>query len=105
MARAEVSKILGNYFVTVIADFEKGEEFLRDALAFREDVNGHLLLTQILRLGGKLDRAREQLDRARRLDGRNAWRAEIEDEQKLLLEAEQAARNGARPTDIAPPKQ
>jgi hypothetical protein len=104
-ARAEVSKILGNYFVAITSDFEKGEEFLRDALAFHEDVNGHLLLTQILRLGGKLDRAREQLDRARRLDGRNAWRAEIEGEQKLLLEAEQAARNGARPTDIAPPKQ
>ena len=105
IARAQISKIVGNYFVAVIADFEKGEEFLRDALAFREDVNGHLLLTQVLRLGGKLDRAREQLDRARRLDGRNAWKAEIEREQKLLLEAEQAARNGAQPADIAPPRQ
>lgn len=78
--RAEVFKMLGNYYVGVAADFVKGEEFIKDALALKDDVNGRLLLAQIYRLQGEHSRAGEQLEIARILDRRGGWHRELSTE-------------------------
>jgi hypothetical protein len=100
--RSEVYKILAKYFVALIADFEKGEEFMNDAIRAHEDVNGRYLLAQILRQDGKLDAAREQIELARRLDTKKVWQAEIAKESALIEQAETGkdAPAGAAPKEL-----
>lgn len=86
--RAELYKLLANYFVSVIADFPKGEEFMRYAVALHEDINGRLLFAQIYRLQGKYGQANAQLQRANQLDKHQTWYKEIAIEQRNLRQAE-----------------
>jgi tetratricopeptide (TPR) repeat protein len=87
--RALINQIVGLYFVETIADFEKGEEFLNDALRLHPDVPEHLHLAQVLRLQGKLKQAREQVRQAQQLDRKNIWLTDIERELGHLSQAEQ----------------
>lgn len=87
--RAEIYKILGQYFVEVAGDFVKGEEFILLALSNNNDINGNLLISQIYRLEKKLSFAQKHLEIAKNLDTNYAWKHEIAIEQrninKLLL--------------------
>lgn len=87
--RAEIYKILGQYFVEVAGDFVKGEEFILLALSNNNDINGNLLISQIYRLENKLSFAQKHLEVAKTLDTNYAWKNEIAIEQrninKLLL--------------------
>ena len=87
--RAEIYKILGQYFVEVAGDFVKGEEFILLALSNNNDINGNLLISQIYRLENKLSFAQKHLEIAKTLDTNYAWKHEIAIEQrninKLLL--------------------
>lgn len=90
--KAEIYKILGQYFVEVAGDFEKGEEFLILALSHNNDINGNLLISQIYRLESKLSLAQKHLAIAKNLDTNYAWKHEIAIEQrninKVLLSRE-----------------
>lgn len=87
--RAEIYKILGQYYVEVAGDFVKGEEFILLALSNNNDINGNLLISQIYRLENKLSFAQKHLEIAETLDTNYAWKHEIAIEQrninKLLL--------------------
>ena len=82
--KSEIYKLLTQYFVGVISDFEKGEEFMHHAITLHEDVNGRLIFTQVYRLQNKLIQAQQQLQRAKQLDTKNAWIKEIEIEQRNI---------------------
>ncbi|MCT8089465.1 hypothetical protein H0920_08205 [Acinetobacter sp. C_4_1] len=75
--RSELYKLLANYFVSVIADYTKGEEFMSEALKLKNDVNGRLVFAQIFRLQNKFNLALEQLEQAKALDRANVWYKEI----------------------------
>jgi hypothetical protein len=90
--RAMINQILGLYFVDNLEDFEKGEAFLNEAVRLHPDITAHLHLALILRLRGKWNSAREQIEIARQLDNKNAWFREIEQELARLARAEQAER-------------
>ena len=87
--RAEIYKILGQYFIEVAGDFVKGEEFILLALNNNNDINGNLLISQIYRLESKLSLAQKHLEIAKTMDTNYAWKHEIAIEQrninKLLL--------------------
>lgn len=85
--KSEVYKLLTQYFVGVISDFEKGEEFIREALSLNNDVNGRLLFSQIYRLQGKLIMAQQQVDIAKQLDKKNLWFKEIAIEDGMIVQA------------------
>jgi len=82
--KSEIYKLLAQYFVSVISDFEKGEEFMEQAIALHEDVNGRLLLAQVCRLQGKLVEADKQLQRAKKIDTNKIWTKEIAIEQRNI---------------------
>jgi tetratricopeptide (TPR) repeat protein len=100
--RAIISQIAGLYFVETIADFEKGEEFLHDALRLHPDVPQHLYLAQVLRLQGKWHQAQEQVEKAQQLDRQNVWFADIEREQSRIAQEEQAQRDKVHSPDTPP---
>ncbi len=85
--KAEIYKLLAQYFVGVVSDFEKGEEFTQQAIALHDDVNGRLIFAQIYRLQGKLPQAEQQLQKARQLDSSKIWGKEIAIEQRNISEA------------------
>ena len=85
--KSEIYKLLTQYFVGVISDFEKGEEFIREALSLNNDVNGRLLFSQIYRLQGKLIMAQQQVDIAKQLDKKNLWFKEIAIEDGMIVQA------------------
>lgn len=85
--RAELYKLLANYFVSVISDYKKGEEFMQDALNLKNDVNGHLLFSQIYRLQNKLILAQQQVNLAKQLDSRQVWFKEIAVEHENIEQA------------------
>jgi hypothetical protein len=95
--RAIINKIVGIYYVETMANFEQGEAFLNEALRLHADVPAHLHLAQILRLQGKLALAHKQLELARRLDAKNVWLLDIEQEQRRITQAELANNNKAQP--------
>lgn len=82
--KSEIYKLLTQYFVGVISDFEKGEEFMQHAITLHEDVNGRLIFTQVYRLQDKLTQAQQQLQQAKQLDTQNVWIKEIEIEQRNI---------------------
>ena len=82
--KAEIYKLLAQYYVGVISDFIKGEEFLQKAVLLHEDVNGRLLYAQIYRLQGKVREANVQLQRAQKLDVQKIWYKEIALEQRKI---------------------
>lgn len=84
--KSEVYKLLTQYFVGVISDFEKGEEFIKEALSLNNDVNGRLLFSQIYRLQGKQILARQQVDIAKQLDTKNLWFKEIAIEYAMIAQ-------------------
>ncbi|XID75168.1 hypothetical protein ACF3NA_00960 [Alkanindiges sp. WGS2144] len=86
--KSEIYKLLTQYYIGVISDFEKGEEFMQHAVALHEDVNGRLLFAQVYRLQGKYGQANAQLQRAKQLDKRQIWYKEIAIEQRNLRQAE-----------------
>jgi protein O-mannosyl-transferase len=86
--RAELYKLLANYFVSIIADFKKGEEFMKDAIVLKDDVNGRLLFSQIYRLQNEFNKANEQLEKAKILDSQKIWNNEIIIEQKKIAQRE-----------------
>lgn len=83
-AKAEVLKVLARYFAEVAGDYLKAEEFLRDALELKNDVNGHLLLTQIYRGQKNTIKAQAQLDLAKQLDVKGTWFREVQHEQDMI---------------------
>ncbi|GIT82901.1 hypothetical protein VXQ04_02345 [Acinetobacter towneri] len=85
--KADIYKLLAQYFIGVISDFEKGEEFAQQAIDLHDDVNGRLIFTQIYRLQGKLDLAQQQLQQAKQLDNNGAWYNEIQVEQRNIHQA------------------
>jgi tetratricopeptide (TPR) repeat protein len=78
--RAELYKLLANYFVSIIADYAKGEEFMFESLKLKNDINAHLILSQIFRAQKKYDQSLEQIKEAQNLDHENIWYKEIENE-------------------------
>jgi hypothetical protein len=79
--KAELYKLLAQYYIGVISDFEKGEEFMRHAIKLNDDVNGRLIFAQIYRLQGKLIEAKAQLQQAKKIDTSKIWTKEIAIEQ------------------------
>ncbi len=92
--RSELFKLLANYFVSVIADYTKGEEFMSEALKLKNDVNGRLVFAQIFRLQNKLIQAEAQLQQAKQLDTNNIWIKEIEIEQYNIMLSKQKFGHG-----------
>lgn len=86
--KSEIYKLLTQYYIGVISDFEKGEEFMQQAVALHEDVNGRLLFAQVYRLQGKYGQANAQLQRAKQLDKHQIWYKEIAIEQRNLRQAQ-----------------
>lgn len=86
--RSEIYKLLAQYFISVAADYIKGEEFMYEALKNQNDVNGHLLLSQIYRLQGKYQLAQQQLNNAKKLDFKGIWYSEINIENRNIVQAE-----------------
>ena len=82
--KSEIYKLLTQYFVGVVSDFKKGEEFMQHAITLHEDVNGRLIFTQVYRLQNKLTQAQQQLQQAKQLDTQNVWIKEIEIEQRII---------------------
>ena len=82
--KSEIYKLLTQYFVGVVSDFKKGEEFMQHAITLHEDVNGRLIFTQVYRLQNKLTQAQQQLQQAKQLDTQNVWIKEIEIEQRNI---------------------
>lgn len=91
--QAELYKLLAQYYIGVISDFEKGEEFMQHAISLHDDVNGRLLFAQVYRLQGKVVQAQTQLNRAKQLDMGNRWFKEIQIEQRNITSKEQEIRN------------
>lgn len=85
--KAEIYKLLAQYFVGVASDFEKGEEFTQQAIILHDDVNGRLIFAQIYRLQGKLAQAEQQLQKAKQLDSNKIWVKEIAIEQRNISDA------------------
>lgn len=85
--QAEIYKLLAQYFVSVAADYIKGEEFMHDALKYENDVNGHLLLSQIYRLQKKYSLAQQQVSIAKQLDSKGSWFNEINLENRNIAQA------------------
>ena len=84
---SEIYKLLAQYYVSVLGDYVKSEEFLAKAITLKNDVNGHLLLTQVYRLQGKINEANEQLQVAVSLDHDGVWFKEINIEKRNLNDA------------------
>lgn len=90
--KSEIYKLLTQYYIGVISDFEKGEEFMQYAIALNEDVNGRLIFTQVYRLQNKTDQAEKQLHRAKQLDANGIWTKEIVLEQHNIKLAKEKNR-------------
>lgn len=86
--KAEIYKLLAQYFVSVAADYTKGEEFMHDALKNKNDVNGNLLLAQIYRMQGNYIFARKYVQIAKELDVMHGWYKEISIENRNIEHAE-----------------
>ena len=86
--KAEIYKLLAQYFISVAADYKKGEEFMYDALKYKNDVNGNLLLAQIYRMQGNYTFARKYVQIAKELDVRHGWYKEISIENRNIEHAE-----------------
>ncbi|WP_147394212.1 tetratricopeptide repeat protein [Acinetobacter tianfuensis] len=86
--KAEIYKLLAQYFVSVAADYTKGEEFILDALKNKNDVSGNLLLAQIYRMKGNYTFARKYVQIAKELDVRQSWYKEISIENRNIEHAE-----------------
>lgn len=82
--KSEIYKLLTQYYIGVVSDFEKGEEFMQYATTLHEDVNGRLIFTQVYRLQNKLVQAEQQLQRAKQLDTEKIWTKEITIEQRNI---------------------
>lgn len=82
--KAELYKLLAQYYIGVISDFEKGEEFMQHAITLNEDVNSRLIFAQIYRLQGKLVEAKAQLQQAKKIDTSKIWTKEITIEQRNI---------------------
>lgn len=86
--KAEIYKLLAQYFVSVATDYKKGEEFMLDALQNKNDVNGNLLIAQIYRMQGKYALAKNSVQTARQLDEKNVWFKEISIEDRNIRNSE-----------------
>lgn len=84
---SELYKLLAQYYVSVLGDYIKSEEFLGKAITLKNDVNGHLLLTQLYRLQGKLHEANVELNKASKLDQNGVWFKEISIENRNINDA------------------
>lgn len=84
---SEIYKLLAQYYVSILGDYVKAEEFLSKAIILKNDVNGHLLLTQIYRLQGKLREANLELNKAKDLDQKGVWFKEIAVEKRNIGDA------------------
>lgn len=79
--KAELYKLLAQYYIGVISDFEKGEEFMQYAITLNDDVNGRLIFAQIYRLQRKFVEAKAELQQAKKIDTNRIWSKEITIEQ------------------------
>jgi len=79
--KSELYKLLTQYYIGVISDYQKGEEFMQYAVALHDDVNGRLIFSQIYRLQGQTLHAEKQLQKAKQLDTDKVWIKEIAIEQ------------------------
>ncbi|KAA8733311.1 hypothetical protein F4V57_08790 [Acinetobacter qingfengensis] len=86
--QAELYKLLAQYFVSVAHDFQKGEEFMQDAIKLKQDTNGYLIFAQIYRLQHKFTEAQQQLNLAIKSDTKGIWHQEILIEQRNIRNAE-----------------
>ncbi|WP_417067895.1 hypothetical protein [Niveibacterium terrae] len=87
VTRSCIDKLLARYFSEVAGDYAKSAEFARDSLAEVDDVGGHMLLGQIHRLAGEIQKAESELDLAEKMDRRRVWFQEIKGERKKLAQA------------------
>ncbi|MCE5267911.1 MAG: tetratricopeptide repeat protein [Planctomycetaceae bacterium] len=77
-------------------DYYQAEQFLRRIIARNtRDVDARLMLATLLRHTGRPTEASEQLDTMARFDGADKWNFEIEEERRLLAEAEAPSANAA----------
>lgn len=86
--QSEIHKLLAQYFISVIGDYQKGEEFLLDALKYKNDISGNLLLVQVYILQKKYNSARKYLRTAQDLDIKKSWTKEIAIEVRNLNQTE-----------------
>jgi tetratricopeptide (TPR) repeat protein len=86
-ARAVMLAKLATYYLAVFSDAEKAEAALRQALELDEDAKYHLLLVELDLMLEKWQDARQHLDAAVRLNGRQRWSGRIARFQKALDEA------------------
>lgn len=91
--KSELYKLLANYFISIISDFRKAEEFMNEAIKLKKDANGYLVFSQIYRLENKFDLAQQKLNEAKRVDVNNIWYAEIKSEQINIDNAKKNERN------------
>lgn len=82
--KSELYKLLAQYYIAVISDFIKGEEFIVDAIKLNDDVNGRLIFAQIFRLQGKTNEAELQLVKAEEMDIKKLWCSEIATERNQI---------------------
>ncbi|MEQ1272544.1 hypothetical protein ABLT60_00315 [Acinetobacter ursingii] len=90
--KAEIYKLLAQYFVSVGRDFQKGEEFMLESLKLKKNTDGYLIFAQIYRLDNKLILAQQQLNLAKELDRKCIWLKEIAIEQRNIDHAKSKRR-------------
>lgn len=81
---AEINKFLARYFSEVAHDYVKAEEFLMDAVNAYDDINGRILLTQLLTGLGRPEDAQKNLNRAIKMDTNKVWYDRIMREQQAI---------------------
>ncbi|MCL2021733.1 MAG: hypothetical protein FWG81_06505 [Betaproteobacteria bacterium] len=85
-SKGALSAKLAAYYLPVFKDVQKTEEFLKDAIAFKEEASYHLLLVEIYIPTELLAEAREHLEQAVHLDRHGIWRQRIADLDRQIRE-------------------
>lgn len=85
--RAEVYKILAQYYINRRKDLEKGIELIDAASATFDSAATRIMYAQAFRLQGRFDDASKQLARAVELDSSKIYQARIERERQAILSA------------------
>ena len=79
-SKAEIYKLLAQYFISRFKDLNKGIEFIEDALAVQDEPSTRIMYAQAFRLSGRYPEAATQIEIASRLDRRGFYHQQIERE-------------------------
>lgn len=82
--KAEIYKLMAQYYVFFGKDYVKGEEFIEESILLKGDIHSYLIAAQIFRLNGKYNDALRFLLIAKDKDIKNNWKSEIAYEEKNL---------------------